>query len=178
MYVELDISVPKEQKPLESIKWQQTLWIINLGRYRKNSFTSLNKFFHTNIVSSGKQNNPFRTGPEWISTLMRIQPVNTPGRSHSPITELSVAPKAQIQCAQSGTWKREKLHLELKYFGSNDDGMLNKREKKPSKHYLYNSILGDFRGFWRRRGQPVSNRLLDISPWPNTSGWIATKVIY
>ena len=45
-----------------------------------------------------------------------------------PITELSVPPNAQIQCAQSGTWNREKLHFELKYFGKIEDGSL-KNEK-------------------------------------------------
>lgn len=37
-----------------------------------------------------------------------------------PMTELGSDPKAQIQWAPTGTWKREKLHLELKYFGRNE----------------------------------------------------------
>ena len=62
---------------------------------------------------TGKRN----TGHLWVN--------GTKKSSHSPMTELSVAPKAQMQWAQSGTWKREKLHLELKYFGSSDDGILS-----------------------------------------------------
>ncbi len=34
-----------------------------------------------------------------------------------PMTEFLSAPKAQIQCDPLGTWNREKLHFELKYFG-------------------------------------------------------------
>lgn len=36
------------------------------------------------------------------------------------MTESDSAPKAQMHCAPAGTWKRVKLHLELKYFDMKD----------------------------------------------------------
>ena len=45
------------------------------------------------------------------------------------MTEFLSPPNAQIQWEPLGIWNREKLHLELKYFGNNDDDKLNEMEQ-------------------------------------------------
>ena len=46
------------------------------------------------------------------------------------MTEFLSPPNAQIQWEPLGIWNREKLHLELKYFGNNDDDKLNEMEQQ------------------------------------------------
>ena len=60
-------------------------------------------------------------------------------RQYRPITELvsacDGAAKAQIHGVLPGTWNLEKLHVELKYFGTNGDAArLKQRDVKTSYH--------------------------------------------
>ena len=60
-------------------------------------------------------------------------------RVYRPITELvsacDGAAKAQIHGVLPGTWNLEKLHVELKYFGTNGDAArLKQRDVKTSYH--------------------------------------------